>query len=320
MQKNIKNAVTEDAIKRLCGCFGLTNCNVKLLGDAQNLVFGVTDNYIMKFIHFSHRSLNQLTAETEFIEHLERHGLGVQHRLKVDGQHYIEYTNRGQQFWVGVENRASGLRPRRKDASIYNDNMIELWGETTAHMHNASECFTPKYSRFIFADDPSIANAEELLRNNCGDYFADDYCNTLKRIMAMRMDSKTFGMVHYDLHYGNFYIDGNRLSIFDFDDCCTAHYISDIAVALFAHCLTDPTMGEAYYRETNEFLTTFMRGYERVRHMDDCFMNTLPLFMRYRYYLLLLFYITDYDIDDTEAIEGKAKLMNVLLHTKENIL
>ena len=43
----------------------------------------------------------------------------------------------------------------------------------------------------------------------------------------------SYGLIHTDLHFGNMYYDGQTLTIFDWDDACYKHFISDIAIILF---------------------------------------------------------------------------------------
>lgn len=44
-----------------------------------------------------------------------------------------------------------------------------------------------------------------------------------------------------------------------------------------------------------------MRGYEKLMPVDERFKRELNHFMRYRYFLLLLFIITDYDLSQARV-------------------
>lgn len=298
MLTRIREAVDVADIAKLCHAFGTEAGEPRCLGDAQNLVFSVNDGYVMKFIHESHRSLEQLKAEAEFIACLERGGVKVSHQLLHEGSEYIPYRNKGESFWVCVETKAKGVEVLHNNKALYNENLFELWGKTTAMMHRAAMEFRPKYPRFMFTDDPSIAGAEELLNKFCGSDYAALYHKTLDRILSLPMDSSCYGTVHYDLHNGNFFLNNDELQVFDFDDCCLAHYFADIVVGLYAH-LNLPL--NDFTRQAQEFLTPFMRGYEKLMPVDERFKRELNHFMRYRYFLLLLFIITDYDLSQARV-------------------
>jgi Ser/Thr protein kinase RdoA (MazF antagonist) len=49
---------------------------------------------------------------------------------------------------------------------------------------------------------------------------------------------RTFGPVHFDLGYSNFFIDGGRLIVFDFDNCAASYFLGDIAAALYGSIFT----------------------------------------------------------------------------------
>jgi Ser/Thr protein kinase RdoA (MazF antagonist) len=51
-------------------------------------------------------------------------------------------------------------------------------------------------------------------------------------LSALPRDREHFGMIHADLHHGNVLIDGEALSLIDFDDAAFGWYLYDLAVAV----------------------------------------------------------------------------------------
>ncbi len=55
----------------------------------------------------------------------------------------------------------------------------------------------------------------------------------LKEIETLPKDKDSYGLIHNDLHPGNFLIDGERIHLIDFDGCMYSWYAFDIGNALY---------------------------------------------------------------------------------------
>ena len=60
---------------------------------------------------------------------------------------------------------------------------------------------------------------------------------------TLRQESDAYGLVHADLHMGNFFVDhSGQMTVFDFDDCCFHWFGYDCAVSVVSSmpCATSP--------------------------------------------------------------------------------
>ena len=55
----------------------------------------------------------------------------------------------------------------------------------------------------------------------------------MDEIKALPIERETFGLMHGDIHPGNFHYDGKELTIFDFDDAAYNYFIHDLAMVLY---------------------------------------------------------------------------------------
>ena len=55
-----------------------------------------------------------------------------------------------------------------------------------------------------------------------------------EKVKAVPEDPRWFGMIHGDFHSNNYFVDGNNIWIFDFDECNYGYFMYDIASA----CIT----------------------------------------------------------------------------------
>ncbi len=78
----------------------------------------------------------------------------------------------------------------------------------------------------------------------------------LEVIGRLGFDSAEWGMIHADLHMGNFLVSGQEVIPIDFSFCGFGHYLYDLSVCLAGGL--SPQLRQA-----------FLRGYRGVRHLPE---------------------------------------------------
>ncbi|WP_313027101.1 phosphotransferase enzyme family protein [Pseudomonas lopnurensis] len=90
---------------------------------------------------------------------------------------------------------------------------------------------------------------------------------------AYGMAAERFGLVHCDMRLANLLVDGERLTVIDFDDCGFSWFVYD-----FAACLSfleeDPRVGE--------FLAAWLGGYRSVAPLSEEDERVIPTFLMLR--------------------------------------
>jgi Ser/Thr protein kinase RdoA (MazF antagonist) len=87
---------------------------------------------------------------------------------------------------------------------------------------------------------------------------------------ALPRDPAHWGMIHADLHYNNLLIDGEALSVIDFDDAAFGWYLYDLAVALTHH---------QQRAEFDELQGALLAGYRARRPLSEEDEALLPAFL-----------------------------------------
>jgi Ser/Thr protein kinase RdoA (MazF antagonist) len=82
-----------------------------------------------------------------------------------------------------------------------------------------------------------------------------------------------YGMIHADLHPDNLLVDGETLTVIDFDDCGFGWHAYDIAVALFQ---------VQHAPDFEPLQTAFLRGYRTRRALADETVALIPMFLLVR--------------------------------------
>jgi Ser/Thr protein kinase RdoA (MazF antagonist) len=99
-----------------------------------------------------------------------------------------------------------------------------------------------------------------------------------RRLARFGEGADRFGLIHADLRLANLLVDGDRLSIIDFDDCGLSWYAYDFAsaVSFFEHDPIVPALMDAW-----------VAGYRETAPLDPAVEAELPVFVMLRRILLV---------------------------------
>jgi Ser/Thr protein kinase RdoA (MazF antagonist) len=94
-----------------------------------------------------------------------------------------------------------------------------------------------------------------------------------------------YGLIHADIYQENLFWANGDLLLFDFDNCEYGHYVSDIAIALYAALWRDlDQLNPAQFSE--RFLRALMLGYREEHHLSRTEIEALPLLLQLREVLI----------------------------------
>ncbi len=136
--------------------------------------------------------------------------------------------------WVPNRRLSTGLTPAR----------LERVGRFMGRMHRHAAAFVPPagftrprwdWERLFGAAsvlDPARGNP--VFDAAGRDVFAALARHADEVMRALGQGPQVFGLIHSDLHQGNYLFQGRDVHAIDFDECGFGHYLFDIAVTLFA--------------------------------------------------------------------------------------
>nr|WP_245630323.1 phosphotransferase [Amphibacillus sediminis] len=96
-------------------------------------------------------------------------------------------------------------------------------------------------------------------------------------------DKNGYGLIHNDLHQGNFYVHNDEIIVFDFGDCEYNWFIYDIAIVLY-HAVQSIDENENKAREkfAQLFIKAFLEGYLTENNLSSFWLAKLSFFLNYR--------------------------------------
>lgn len=105
----------------------------------------------------------------------------------------------------------------------------------------------------------------------------------MEKIKGLKKDSDSYGLIHGDINVGNFYINDNGITVFDFDECQYSWFVEDIAIQLFyiIYVFLDDSIDERQ-AQASRFMKNFIDGYYQENIIDEYWLKQIPLFLQLR--------------------------------------
>ncbi|ACA44429.1 hypothetical protein FDC22_10900 [Clostridium botulinum] len=271
-------------LKKGLELYGGYTDNCKELMGRQNVIYSFRcsgKEYIIRFSSSLRRSIMEIEAELDWIFFLHNNEISVSKPIYSKYNNLVEVVDGdGIQFYVVVFEKAKGIYVANE---FRTKKMFFLLGKYVGKMH----CLTKKYnpsekiwkrphwynSKLFDFINMNIPQRE----NKIHEIFNETICETKKLVI----DSDSYGLIHSDIHYRNFNIMDDTITLFDFDDCEYGWFVKDISNIIFY------TYVENYSSSNKEndmkiFLINFFKGYYEENDLDDRWILKLPLFLKIR--------------------------------------
>ncbi len=307
MEKAIREQFDEKVLEEGLKRYGVELKDSELIGGFENMVYEFTkdeERYVIRISHSLHNSFNNVSAELEFINHLKENGAPVVCAIPSTNGKFVEMLSDSEPCFMATAFRfAEGDRPGRDH--FMNPDFLREYGKNIALMHKLTKGFEPTHKRYQFEDEDFIARADEFLPKE-DKIILERLNEVMEEISKLDKNEDNYGLIHTDVHPGNFYVDSNNaFTIFDFDDCCYKHFISDIAIVLFYTFFMVPD-----HKEGMEF--TFrhvMKGYKEVNQLPSSSVDNVGLFLQLR--TIVIYIVLQRSFDQDKRPEWVEKYLEI---------
>ncbi len=271
------DAFTDNVKQHIFASLNIDPADLKDLGGFESFVFlHLPSDEIVRVTHESHRSVDQILAEMNFLKFLASHGAAVSTPV------YVKAPELVIQIGEFIVSRFTCARGRRVESSDWHPDLFQQWGANIGQFHMLSQKYdAPGPRRTSWQADSNFALAELPASESVVSEIAGE---ALKRLAQLPTDSAYFGLIHGDAHSGNFFIDGDKLTFFDFDDCGYQWFGYDVATILFG-AVMQSWMDEspaAQVEAAEAFLPAFLEGYKQFMPTSTLLLEQMPLFLKIR--------------------------------------
>jgi Ser/Thr protein kinase RdoA (MazF antagonist) len=270
--------------------------DLALVSLSENVTFKVTDGrdgrtYVLRLHRPGYHTLDELQSERAWIRALAVAGVEVPKPLAArDGREYVEVciSATGERRFAGMTHWIDGrllstILAETRDQNIVQNYFAQL-GSLTASMHNQASGWkpSPAFTRHALDSDglmgpvphwgpfwehQSLSAAERRL-------LLDVRGRLHETLTRLSLDPSGYSLIHADMHPGNIVVDGDRLTVIDFDDAGFGWHQYDIATVL-AYWQSKPNAAEIE--------DAFLSGYRTTRAVPDEALSLIPTFRLIRW-------------------------------------
>lgn len=276
------NKVLEKAENLYNGKFIIKN----LLGNSSNMIFELLVKekpIILRISNHSEDKEKHIDFELKWLEYLKEQVVEVICPILSENNRLYEIVSIGEKSYILCAfKKAPGRIVNRNNPNEWNESLFYKLGSIMGNIHKGSKKYIldkkPKVS--IEWNEDFAFSTEFKLLDKCVFKVWNQIIFELEKL-PKAVDS--YGIIHNDFHQLNFFIDGEDITVFDFDDCLYSWYSFDIALTLFQFVST------ISYKETKarnifaeKFINCFLKGYKTQNSIDRFWIDKFDLFLKYR--------------------------------------
>jgi len=297
MDKAIRDRYSDAIVQAVAARYGTTPAALAALGGFESFIYRFDYGgmpAILRVTHSLRRSPEMIHGEVDWINALAAGGATVARALLSARGELVEEIDDGAggrflatafAFAPGRPPWEVGWTPARTDA----------YGRLLGRMHALTKDYRPADPTWRREAWPAAFEAEIAgLLGGIDEPLLARYQALTRRIAAMPRGRDDYGLIHFDAHEANLHIDGDRVVLFDFDDCVYNWFIADIAIVLFYKVANH----DAPERVAAGFLPGFLRGYAAENRLDPRWLAAIPHFLTTREIDLYAIIRRSYDLPE----------------------
>jgi Ser/Thr protein kinase RdoA (MazF antagonist) len=270
--------------------------DLTLVSLSENVTFKVADRrdgqtYVLRLHRPGYHTLEELDSERVWIRALSEAGVDVPTSVPArDGRYYVPVTiaATGEQRFAGMVRWTEGrllsdVLTETADQKVVESSFAQL-GTLTAAMHNQASAWRPPagFTRHALDSDGLMGPAphwgpfweHRSLSPTERRLLIDVRGRMYEMLTRLSRDPSVYSLIHADMHPGNILVDGDRLTVIDFDDTGFGWHQYDIATALTGW-QTKPNAAEIE--------RAFLAGYRAIRPVPDEALSLIPTFRLIRW-------------------------------------
>lgn len=271
-------------VARIGGGFEDSDGTVYRMGD-------LVDEILLKVMYYgqgeAQDALMRLKARLKFIDYLSRNGVPVIEPLPSLKGELCEIIEDRSGCWLAYAMKK--VRGRTMSPKVWDPSFVFLWGKVMGKLHRIAQgypdwhhCTDPVSGKSYLTWESEWASFHEKIKDPDIQTKWEEIGDTLSKLPVCR---ECFGFIHNDPHLWNLRVDGDQITLLDFDVATHYWFANDIAITC-QHVLKMLSGGLSsplhHPERLEQFLQTFLDGYFQENRLDKAWLPRLEVFFAYR--------------------------------------
>lgn len=262
--------------------------SVQFIVQYRNIICSAqSDNhtFILRLTDQKVRSREQIESELHFQHYLFMNGADVAEPLPtVLGNYVATLEMDGMQYCVSAFSVAPGKD--WDDRVDENPRTFQAIGKALGRIHRLSKDYQPAaFSRRFWYEQQELLPAETLFKQHSYELH-HAYIRFIDELKALPVTRDTFGLTHGDYLMSNYLIDGDKVTVIDFDECEYSWFAADLAICLRCYIVSDEPEKVSEKRSIAENIHYhFLLGYQSENSIPQDMIDGLNKFIRLRDYI-----------------------------------
>ncbi len=284
------NVSNEEILKQAGQLYNVRAANANTMGNSGNKIFEVKtdhESFILRASEYSQKNKEHIAFELQWIDYLSDTLDSIVKPVKsVNDNHYEIIHTDNKDYILCLFEKAHGKIIDSNNPEEFNEDIFFSLGALMGNMHK----LTVKYEGNIINPEFEWDNDEFSWRKNYPILDEDVRLHERKYynyIRALPKSKDSYGIIHYDIHTDNFFVENNKIKLFDFYDCQFNWYAADIASAVFF--MVQKGAGPLKHKSEKErtefaeaYLISYLKGYLQTNLMPEYWIDKINLFMKYQ--------------------------------------
>lgn len=264
--------------------YGISESNLQPLpGGHFTHVYGFSrdrKNYVLRLTPPSEETDMQAQKSIlAWMAYLAAQGAFVPEPLRSQSGELVEVISSPEGEWLAVAfTQAEGILAEEGSLDEWDESQFQLLGRSIGRMHAIARSYVPAGEASYPEWETGGNLFNHLLLNE--PWLQEKQSHLLEQIRSLPKPGEAYGLVHCDLHFGNFFVDipRQRITLIDFDDCAYGWFVMDIAILLFDILVLYPGTDKDAY--AMRFLRSFLISYLSENSLTLFWLEQLPVFLK----------------------------------------
>lgn len=306
-------------LKKICQAFGINAAAANLIRSNSNLIYDCGDK-ILRLTPATVRTETDIQVELDWMVYLFEKGMGVAQIIpSIQGNRWeIFYSDTLSYAFIAVcFQKIIGQKVEKEQWDV---NHLRRLGKLAGSLHRIGQDYQEK---------PQLTynHWDEIVEHHCYDHFPQNehnlkalYQEVVQIISKKSKTALNYGLVHYDIHYGNYLLDtAKQIILFDFEMTCKSWFINDIAIILFYMVHRFPLSERPAFQQ--QFMQHFFETYNEAYQLDEEEKEAIPVLLLYRDLLVYAFicHIWVGKVLTKHDIKLKQTLENSIAHRRKQL-